>query len=373
MVVRMQIVKTQIKIRDLIKGYVDDKQTGRVSGYDGKLDIRPAYQREFVYKDKQRDAVIDTIAKGFPLNIIYWAKTGEDTFEVLDGQQRTISICQYCNGEFSINFRYFHNLTQGEKDAILDYQLDVYQCEGTDIEKLEWFKIINIAGERLYDQELRNAVYSGKWLSDAKRKFSARNCAAERLAKNYMRGTSIRQDYLESVLYWISSKEGTTIEDYMAKHQLDDNSGALWTYFTQVIAWLQSIFTEYRSEMKGVEWGLLFNEFGDKYPDTAETEEKIKKLMMDDDVTAKKGIYEYILSGREKVLSIRAFTAGMKREAYERQGHKCPYCTNDGIDKEWLLEEMEGDHITPWHEGGKTIASNCMMLCKAHNRQKGGR
>lgn len=369
----MQIKHTQVKVRDLVKQYTDDTQTGRVSGLDGKLDIRPAYQREFVYKDKQRDAVIETINKGFPLNVIYWAKTGTDTYEVLDGQQRTISICQYCNDEFSLDFRYFHNLTQEEKDAILDYELDVYQCEGTDKEKLDWFKIINIAGEKLTDQELRNAVYAGTWLSDAKKRFSARNCAAERLFKDYLTGSSIRQDYLETALVWIAAKEGITIEDYMAQHQNDANAGALWSYFSSVIEWVKVVFPDYMKEMKGVAWGILYNEFGTQYPDVNETKNKIKTLMMDEDVTAKKGIFEYILSGREKVLSIRAFSPSMKREAYERQNHRCPHCTNAGIDKEWAIEEMEGDHLTPWHEGGKTVAENCVMLCKTHNREKGGK
>ena len=369
----MQIDKVQVKIRDLIKGYTDNPQTGQVSGYNGRLDIRPAYQREFVYKDKQRDAVINTVNKGFPLNVLYWAKTGADTFEVLDGQQRTISICQYCNDEFSIDYRYFHNLTQEEKDVILDYELDVYQCEGSDKEKLDWFKIVNIAGERLTEQELRNAVYAGAWLSDAKKRFSAHNCVAERLAKDYMAGSCIRQDYLEAVLYWISAKEGITIEEYMAKHQHDSNAGALWTYFVSVIEWVKSVFPDYMKEMKGVEWGVLFNEFGSTYPDVEKTKVRVRELMLDDDVTAKKGIFEYVLSGREKVLSIRAFTPKMKREAYERQNHKCPYCVKNGNDKEWEIDEMEGDHQKPWHEGGKTISENCVMLCKAHNRQKGGR
>ena len=183
----MDVIKTQIKVRDLVKGYHDDPETNQVVGYDGKLSIRPAFQRQFVYKDNQRDEVIRTINKGFPLSIFYWAKT-PDGWEILDGQQRTISICQYVNGDFSLDYRYFHNLTEEEKNKILDYELDVYLCDGTDAEKMEWFKVINIAGEKLTDQELRNAVYAGSWLSEAKKKFSARNCAAERIAKDYLSG-----------------------------------------------------------------------------------------------------------------------------------------------------------------------------------------
>lgn len=366
----MKITQTKIKVRDLIVEYTDDAATGRVSGYDGKLDIRPAYQREFVYKDKQRDAVIETINKGFPLNVIYWAKTGEDTFEVLDGQQRTISICQYCNDEFSLNFRYFHNLTQQEKDVILDYELDVYQCEGTDKEKLDWFKVINIAGEKLTDQELRNAVYAGTWLSDAKKRFSARNCAVERLAKDYMAGSCIRQDYLETGLAWIASKEGISIEDYMAKYQNDANAGELWAYFNAVIEWAKAVFPNYRKEMKGVEWGLLYNEFGTKYPNVEQTEAEVKRLMMDDDVTAKKGIYEYLFTGREKALSIRAFTESQKRAAYEKQGGICPMCKAKGIMTVYDIKDMQGDHITPWSNGGHTVPENLQMLCADCNRTK---
>ncbi|MBR1944537.1 MAG: DUF262 domain-containing protein [Alphaproteobacteria bacterium] len=368
----MNIKHVTIRVGDLIKQYKDNTTTGRVFGYDGKLDIRPEYQREFVYKDKQRDAVIETIQKGFPLNIIYWAKTGNDTFEVLDGQQRTISICQYCHGDFSVNNKYFHNLTDEEQSIILDYKLDVYQCDGTDKEKLDWFRIVNIAGEKLTDQEIRNAVYAGKWLSDAKKRFSARNCAAERLARDYLTGSSIRQDYLETVLNWISKKEQTSIEHYMAQHQNDDNAGALWSYFVQVIEWVKSVFPTYWKEMKGVAWGIIFNEFGTMYPNVKKTEKEIKRLMLDDDVTCKRGIFEYIFSGRERVLSIRAFTPSQKRQTYEKQKYKCPYCVREGNDKEWELEEMEADHIKPWHDGGQTIVSNCQMLCKMHNRQKGG-
>ena len=368
----MKIEHKKIKVKDLVNEYKDDAQTGRVSGYGGKLDIRPAYQREFIYKDKQRDAVIETIKKGFPLNVMYWAKNG-DNFEVLDGQQRTISICQYCNDEFSLDYRYFHNLTDGEKEEILGYELDVYQCEGTDKEKLDWFRTINIAGEKLTNQELRNAVYAGTWLSDAKKRFSARGCVAEKLAKDYMAGSCIRQDYLEKVISWISAKEDREIEDYMAMHQNDDNAGPLWSYFTSVIEWVKSVYPKYRKEMKGVEWGLLYNSYGTNYPNTDITEKEIVRLMMDEDVTAKKGIYEYILSGSEKVLSIRTFSPNQKREAYERQSHKCPMCTAEGVDKEWSIEEMEADHITPWHDGGRTVSENCQMLCKAHNRLKGGK
>lgn len=368
----MKITHKQIKVREVFKGYCNDTATGRVSGYSGALDIRPAYQREFVYKDNQRNAVVETVMKGFPLNVIYWAVKSDNTFEVLDGQQRTISLCEYCNNEFSIkindNDMFFHNLTQAEQDVILDYELDIYQCEGSDREKLDWFKIINIAGERLTDQELRNAVYSGSWLSDAKKRFSARNCASERLAKDYLTGSAIRQDYLETALMWIANKEGTTIEDYMARHQHDSNVGALWSYFSAVIEWAKSVYTTYRKEMKGVQWGFLYNKYGTQYPDTKQTEDKVKELMMDDDVTNKKGIYDYILSGTEKTLSIRTFTDSQKRAVYEKQKGICPNCN-----KHYEIKDMQGDHITPWSKGGHTVIDNLQMLCAECNRRKSGK
>lgn len=258
---------------------------------------------------------------------------------------------------------------------ILDYELDVYQCDGTDAEKLAWFKIINIAGEKLTDQELRNAVYAGTWLGDAKKRFSAPNCAAYRLAKDYMTGAPIRQDYLETVLDWAAQREGKNIELYMAEHQHDANADELWQYFNTVIEWVKATFPNYRKEMKGVAWGLLFDEFGATYHSAAAMEEEVKRLMMDEDVTAKKGIFEYVLSGntREKVLNIRAFTPNMKREAFERQGGVCPFCAAEGYGAPYDIDQMEADHIKPWREGGKTEAANCQMLCKAHNRSKGGR
>lgn len=370
----MLIKQVKIPVRDLVKGYEDHPDTNQVIGYGGELQIRPPYQRQFIYKDKQRDEVIRTINSGFPLSIMYWAKT-PDGWEVLDGQQRSISICQYIKGDFSLDERYFQNLTQEEQDTILDYELNIYQCDGTDKEKMEWFTVINIAGEKLTDQELRNAIYSGSWLGEAKKKFSAPNCAAYRMAKEYMAGTPIRQDYLERVIDWIASRDGKTIELYMAEHQHDQDCDEMYKYFCNVIEWVKSIFLNYRSEMKGVEWGKLYNEFGTTYYSASALEKEVKRLMMDDDVTSKKGIYEYVLSGntREKCLNIRAFTPKMKREAYERQEGICPFCAAEGFGAPYDFEQMEADHIKPWHEGGKTEAANCQMLCKAHNRSKSGR
>lgn len=359
----MKIELNEITVRDVVANYVNNSEEG-VVGYNGKLNIRPKYQREFIYDEKKRNSVIDTIRKNFPLNVMYWVKNEDGTFEVLDGQQRTISFCQYVKGDFSIDNRAFHNLTKVEQDQILDYKLMVYFCEGNDKEKLDWFKIINIAGERLTDQELRNAVYTGPWLSDAKTKFSKSNCAAYLLAKDYVNGSSIRQEFLETAIKWISKGN---IEDYMSKHQHDPNANELWTYFRNVIEWIQLTFTKYRKEMKGIDWGNLYDNYMDKVYDTAELERYIQSLMMDDDVTNKKGIYTYVLTKNDKYLNIRAFTENQKREAFERQNGICAKC-NLAFD----ISKMEADHITPWSKGGKTVSDNCQMLCQECNRRKSG-
>lgn len=358
----MKIELKEITIRELAEGYVDNAEEG-VIGYGGKLDIRPPYQREFIYKDKQRDAVIDTVTKDFPLNVMYWAVKEDGNFEIIDGQQRTISICQFINGDFAFMFRYFHNLTEDEKKQILDYKLMVYFCEGSDSEKLEWFRTINIAGEKLTDQELRNAVYSGSWVTDAKRYFSKNGNPAQAIGSDYLSGSAIRQDYLETAINWISKGN---IEIYMAKHQHDQNASPLWRYFQSVITWIESTFTVKRRRfMKGVNWGYLYNEFKDNVYNTDEIEAETAKLMADDDVENKKGIYPYILTRDERYLGIRAFTESMKQKAYEKQKGICPVCNNH-----YEIEEMEGDHIIPWKDGGKTDENNLQMLCKLDNRRK---
>lgn len=366
----MQIELHEIKIREIVDGYVDSQENG-VVGYGGRLNIRPAFQREFVYKEKQRNAVIETVIKGFPLNIMYWVECDNGTYELLDGQQRTISICQYVNGDFSLNSRAFHNLTETEKNQILDYPLMIYICNGNDKEKLDWFKIINIAGEPLKEQELRNAIYTGEWLSDAKRYFSKNGCVAYLLANKYLNGEVSRQDYLETVLAWISARENIKLEDYMSIHQHDNHATPLWQYFQSVISWVQTIFPKYRKEMKGLAWGRLYNTYGDKIYNPQELEAKIVTLMQDDDVTKRSGIYEYLLSKNEKHLSLRAFNDNEKRQVYERQKGICPLCEAEHRPKIYYeLAEMEADHITPWCEGGKTNIENCQMLCKEHNRRK---
>ena len=358
----MKIELKEITIQELSDGFEDNNEDG-VIGFGGKLDIRPPYQREFIYKDKQRDAVINTVTKNFPLNVMYWAVREDGTFEVIDGQQRTISICQYVDGDFAFQNRYFHNLKADEKEKILNYTLMVYVCSGTESEKLEWFKTINIAGEKLTEQELRNAVYTGSWVSDAKRYFSKSGCVAYNIGSDYLNGSPIRQEFLETAIDWIS--EGK-IENYMATHQHDPNATALWLYFQSVITWVNATFTVKRKKfMKGIQWGLFYNKYKDVVFDTKAIEEETARLIADDEVEKKSGIYAYILTKDERYLGIRTFSDSVKQKVYENQKGICPICKNH-----FDISEMEGDHITPWVEGGKTIEENCQMLCKDDNRRK---
>jgi len=364
----MKIKLYEIPVKEVVEGYIDSAENG-VVGYKGRLNIRPAFQREFIYKDKQRDEVIRTVQKNFPLNVMYWVKSEKGNFEVLDGQQRTLSLCQYVNGDFSIDHMGFDNLTKTERQQILDYPLMIYICEGTDKEKLNWFKIINIAGEQLTSQELRNAIYTGEWLTEAKKYFSKTACPAYAIASDYLNGSPIRQNYLETAIRWLASRDGKEIEDYMAEHQNDTNCNELWLYFQTVINWLKATFPNYRKEMKGLEWGIFYNKYSACKYDPKQLEARIIDLMQDDDITRCSGIYEFLLSGEdgkeEKVLSIRAFTPKMARAAYERQKGICPDCK-----KHFNIEGMHADHITPWSKGGKTIADNCQMRCADCNRRK---
>ena len=388
----MNIELHKITVRELTKGYADNNENG-VRAYGGRLDVRPPYQREFVYGEKERDAVIDTLTNGFPLNVMYWVRRdasnassvsnasagSSDTrgvslqdpttqFEIIDGQQRTISICQYVNGDFAFNFRYFHNLQPDEQEQILNYPLQVYICSGSDSEKLKWFKTINIAGKELTEQELRNAVYAGMWVSDAKRYFSKNGAPAAKIGGDYLTGSAIRQDYLETAISWISDGN---VEVYMSNHQHDPSAAPLWQFFQSVITWIETSFRptkERKKIMKGVDWGMLYKQYKDQVFDFKAVDDEVKRLILDDDVTKKTGIYPYILTRKEKYLSIRAFTPAQKLAAYERQMGFCADCG-----QHFELSQMEADHITPWHLGGKTVVENCQMLCRDCNRRKSGK
>lgn len=371
----MKIEPKEITIRELTEGYQDSGDEG-VVGYGGRLDIRPPYQREFIYTGAQREAVIDTVTKNYPLNVMYWAVREDDTFEIIDGQQRTISICQFVKGDFSFQSKYFLNRPADERGEIMNYKLMVYFCSGTDSERLAWFQTINIAGEELTNQELRNAVYAGSWVNDAKRYFSKSSAPARSLANKYLSGTAIRQEYLETAIKWmvdsVHGGNGKVHDDqiriYMAKHQHESSAVKLWTYFHQVISWVQAMFPTYRKEMKGIAWGNLYNRHKDDALDPSQMEQDIARLMQDEDIEKKSGIYTYLLTGEERHLNLRSFNDNHKREAYERQKGICTICK-----KRFEISEMEADHITPWHEGGKTIPENCQMLCRDDNRRKGGK
>ena len=363
----MKIELKEITVREVTKNYQDSAENG-VTGYDGKLNIRPAFQREFVYGQKERDAVLDTVMKGFPLNVMYWCSTGDGTYELLDGQQRTISLCQYVHGDFSINNKYFHSLTGTEQNQILDYKLMVYICTGNDKEKLEWFRTINIAGVKLSDQELRNAIYSGPWVTDAKKYFSKSGCPALKIGEKYLAGKMIRQEYLETALEWIALPEGKPVDLYMSEHQFDSTAAPLWSYFNTVITWVSTYFPNYRKQMQGLEWGRLYHEHKNDNLDPAALEARISELMKDDEIGNRRGVYEYLLTGKEKFLNIRAFTDNQKAAAYEKQGGICPICN-----KHFEYSQMEGDHHIPWHLGGKTTDDNCVMLCRDCNREKSGK
>ena len=370
----MKITEIKVKISELCKNYKDDGDGG-VFGYDGKLTIRPSFQREFIYKDKQRDAVIHSVRRGFPLNVMYWSKVNDNEFEVLDGQQRTISIAQYLNKDFPIkvdgNDKFYQNLTAEEKQKLDDYVLTVYICEGTEEEKLEWFKTINIAGEVLTNQELLNATYHGPWLQDAKNYFSKRGCVAGQTAEGFIKGNPIRQDYLEKALNWIADRDGLESGQlYMAIHQHDKDANELWLYFQEVISWAKRMFPNLDKKLtEGIDWGILYNKYKNKSYNTNTLYEEIQKLIDDEDVTKQAGIIPYVLSDKtksdERLLSIRTFSDQIKRRVWEKQKHICPMCGGT-----FDFSEMQGDHITPWSKGGKTVEDNCQMLCNKCNNEK---
>lgn len=389
----MKIELKPVTIREVIENYKDSAEEG-VVGYGGKLNIRPAYQREFIYKDEQRNEVIRTVMRGypstmFPLNVMYWAKTGEDQFELIDGQQRTISLCQYANNEFSIIIdgmpKNFDNLSQERKDYFLNYELQVYVCSGTPEQRLEWFSIINIAGEPLTPQELLNANFTGPWLSSAKRYFMKGNSAAYGLANKYIdvEASQSRGKGLETAIKWISKDD---VKQYMADHQNDENADALWLHFKKVIEWVQNTFIGYYREMKGLDWGRLYDGYHEQAYNPQEVSKKVQKLYGDPYIRNSKGIFEYILGGSNdtKLLDVRVFDDATKRSVYASQTKlaktksksNCPQCAighKANQKKIWSFDEMDADHVTAWSKGGKTDIKNCEMLCITHNRAKGNR
>lgn len=370
----MKVELKRISIADLVAGYKDNKEEGVVA-YGGKLDVRPAYQREFVYDNEKRNAVIETIRKDFPLNILYWVDREDGTYEVLDGQQRIISICQFANKEFSIKpkdgERYgYINLTDDQKKQFEKYRLYVYFCTGTDSEKIDWFKIVNVAGVPLNNQEILNAVYHGPWLSNAKLRFSKRGCGAQDIGSKYVKGASIRQDFLKKAIEWINDGD---IESYMSVNQKEPHATPLWDYFESIVNWVKNTFPKYNKKMLGVEWGELYKRYKDANLDPKDLQKRINKLMADDDVTNKSGIYPYVLDGDERHLNIRAFTDTQKITKFKQQGEKCASKKCLNVEKKLTIVDMEADHIKPWSEGGKTEPKNLQVLCRDCNRRKSSR
>lgn len=370
----MKIQPRMVKISEIFNGYADNGDDG-VFAYGGKLAIRPAYQREFVYDTEQSEAVIHTVLRGFPLNVMYWVKVDEDAYEVLDGQQRTLSVMQYLSHKFPVTLDgrsyYWDSLPDDKYQALMDYQFMIYICEGEESEKLEWFRVVNIAGEKLTEQELRNSVYTGAWLSDAKRYFSKRTCAAKRLSDHYIVGDPNRQELLEKALLGICEHQGIkNVTEYMSAHQSDGDADELWQYFQDVFNWVEKIFPKYYSDMKGLDWCHLYNVYHSRTYNSSVMGQEVKRLHEDEEVQKTKGIYEFLLcrdtdpfAGR--LLNLRAFDKRDKLAAYSKQGGICPICH-----QRFKFEEMEGDHIKPWSKGGQTVPDNCQMLCRDCNGKK---
>lgn len=374
----MTIKQIEVTVGEITKGYVNNDEQG-VRGYDGRLDIRPPYQREFIYNEREQQAVITTVLHGYPLNVMYWVRRSDDAdcpYEVMDGQQRTLSLCEYVVGKFSYDFKNFFNQPEDIQRKILDYPLTVYVCEGEASEKLEWFQTINIAGKPLNEQEINNAIFAGPFVSDAKRHFSKSNCGAYRLSKDLVNGTPIRQDFLKKALEWMAeheTREGhrQSAVGYMSAHQHDPNANNLWQYFQTVLNWAMNNFDmkRFRKIMKGLDWALLYDKYHTETLDTVAMGKRISELMRDTNEIGKPaGIIPYVLTGDEHYLDLRAFPEDIKLAVWEQQGHRCAVCG-----KEFDFEFMEGDHITPWRDHGRTVIENCQMLCRECNRRKGAK
>lgn len=380
----MVIQEKKISIRELVQGYNRDEENDSVVGYGGKLNIRPSYQRAFIYEEPQQRAVIQTISKTFPLNSIYWVDKEDGTYELLDGQQRITSICEYIceKGKLAVSIfgndhpRYFNNLLPDEQEKILSYKLTVYVCIGDDGEKLQWFQTINIAGKELTQQEIKNAIFAGPWVTDAKRYFSKTNCPATGMASDYVNpGDCKRQLWLELAIRWAC--DNGNIDLYMAQHQHDDNALALWTNFQTIMTWAMANFPKkyYGKLTKRNDWYELWKAHHERVLPTAEFNARVVELRKDGDVT-QSGIIPYLLTGDELKLGLRTFDEKTARRKYDEQGGICPECVRRGKDtatKVWAFEEMEADHIIPWRSGGRTEESNCQMLCKNCNRTKSGK
>lgn len=384
-------LRINITVAGICDGFVYNQLEGKgLFGLGGKLTIQPEYQRNYIYADgggKKEQAVIESLLKGYPLGLIYFNKVAEAKFEVLDGQQRITSIGRFVTGKFAImeggNPKNFDSLPADQQARIRDSELLIYECEGTETEIKQWFETINIAGVPLNDQELLNAIYSGPFVTFAKSEFSNSQNANIQTWSIYIKGNANRQEFLERALDWVS--KGDT-SGYMSAHRNDNNINELKTYFNSVIDWVSTVFVEVLPEMKGIEWGRLYEEYHGKSCDPKKLSDDVKKLAADDFVKSRKGIFEFLLGDSldTKLLDVRVFDMPVKRVAYAKQTEaakgksesNCQHCAiGHGANKTrvYKLDEMDADHVSAWSKGGESSAENCQMLCITHNRAKGNR
>ncbi|HEY9089765.1 MAG TPA: DUF262 domain-containing protein [Anaerolineaceae bacterium] len=380
---------TDLTVKDICEGFVYNELEGKgLFGLAGRLTIQPEYQRNYIYADGKRDvAVIQSMLRGYPLGLLYFNKVG-DRLEVLDGQQRITSFGRFVTDKFAIQDengmeQYFHGIAADKQAKILQTRLLVYECEGEESEIKEWFKTINIAGVPLNDQEQLNAVYSGPFVTLGKAEFSNSQNANIQKWGAYISGSANRQDFFERALDWVSRGN---ISDYMSRHRHDNDIRELKTYFNAVIDWVSSVFIDVEKEMRGLEWGRLYEEHHAKPYDARQVSEMVKRLYADPYVTSRKGVFEYILCGSQNpaLLAVRVFDDATKAKVYasqtnaakERGSSNCPLCAigpDANQRKIWALSEMDADHVTAWSKGGATDIRNCQMLCKTHNRAKGNK
>ena len=383
-------LRTEITVKDICEGFVYNEFEGKgLFGLSGRLTIQPEYQRNYIYADGKKDvAVIQSILKGYPLGLIYFNKVSDDKFEVLDGQQRITSFGRFVTGKLGIKDesgmqQYFSGIASDKQEKILKTKLLIYECEGTESEIKEWFRTINIAGVPLNNQELLNAVYSGPFVTLGKEEFSNSQNSNIKKWSQYVSGSANRQDFLERALDWVSKGN---IGDYMSRHRYDNNITELKNYFNSVIDWVSAVFTEVENEMRGLEWGRLYETYRKQPYNPQEVSKEVKKLYADPYVKNRKGVFEYILGGLTdtKLLDVRVFDEAAKKSVYaiqtaeaEEKGiSNCPLCAighDSNKTKIWKSTEMDADHVTAWSKGGTTDIKNCQMLCKTHNRAKGNK
>ncbi len=385
-------LRTEITVKEICDGFVYSELEGKgLFGLSGKLTIQPEYQRNYIYASeggKREVAVIESILKGYPIGLIYFNKVNPDNFEVLDGQQRITSLGRFVTNKFAIkdengNEQLFGGFALDKKNKILNTKLLIYECEGTESEIKEWFRTINIAGVPLNSQELLNAVYSGPFVTLGKEEFSNSKNSNIQKWSAYISGSANRQDFLERALQWVSKEN---VSEYMSRHRFDNNITELKDYFNSVIDWVSTVFTDVESEMKGLEWGRLYETYRKKPYNSKTVSDEVKRLYADPYVKSRKGIFEYVLGGSTdtKLLEVRVFDDATKKSVYAKQTEvaekkgvsNCSLCAighDSNKTKIWKLAEMDADHVTAWSKGGATDIKNCEMLCKTHNRAKGNR